>query len=176
MNTNDQAAARRIAMALPWWGLALIVAVADFLTKHSVRLLWPEGTVIPVTGFFNLVSVRNPGAAFSMLADAGGWQRYFLSGLAVVVSAFLLWMLTSPLKRLDAIGYALILGGAVGNAIDRLVYGEVTDFLDFHASGWHWPAFNGADIAIFLGAACVILSSFGSNVAPSHASRAAGRP
>lgn len=171
MNTKDQPAARRTATALPWWGLAFIVAAADFLTKHTVRLSWPEGTVIPVTGFFNLVSVRNPGAAFSMLADAGGWQRYFLSGLAVVVSVVLVWMLMSPMRRREALGYTLILGGAIGNAIDRLVYGEVTDFLDFHASGWHWPAFNGADIAIFLGAACMILSAFGSNAAPSPASR-----
>lgn len=171
MITKDQPAVRRIATALPWWGLAFIVAAADFLTKHAVRLLWPEGTVIPVTEFFNLVSVRNPGAAFSILAQAGGWQRYFLSGLAVVVSAVLMWMLMSPLRRREALGYALILGGAIGNAIDRLVYGEVTDFLDFHASGWHWPAFNGADIAIFLGAACMILSAFGSNAAPSPASR-----
>lgn len=171
MTTKDTPATRRIAVALPWWTLAFITAALDFLTKHAVRLLWPEGTVIPVTGFFNLVSVRNPGAAFSMLAEAGGWQRYFLSGLAIVVSAVLMWMLMSPLRRREALGYALILGGAIGNAYDRLVYGEVTDFLDFHASGWHWPSFNGADIAIFLGAACMILSAFGSNAAPTPASR-----
>lgn len=172
MAKNEGNATRRITTALPWWGLALVVTAADFLTKHAVRINWPEGTVLAVTSFFNLVSVRNPGAAFSMLAQAGGWQRYFLSGLALLVSAVLMWMLTSPLRRREALGYALILGGAIGNAIDRIFYGEVTDFLDFHASGWHWPAFNGADIAIFLGAACLILSAFGSNAAPRPASRA----
>lgn len=172
MANKEHRAARRLSTALPWWGLALIVIIADLLTKHAVRINWPEGTVLAVTSFFNFVSVRNPGAAFSMLAQAGGWQRYFLSGLALVVSAVLMWMLMSPLRRREALGYALILGGAIGNAIDRLVYGEVTDFLDFHAAGWHWPAFNGADIAIFLGAAFMILSSFGGHAAPAPASGA----
>lgn len=175
MTENKVKAGRRITTALRWWGWALVVTAIDFVTKHAVRLQLPEGTVIPLTEFFNLVSVRNPGAAFSMFAQAGGWQRYFLSGLALVVSVVLMWMLMSPMRRREALGYALILGGAIGNAIDRIVYGEVTDFLDFHASEWHWPAFNGADIAIFLGAACMILSSFGSNAAPNPAPHA-GRP
>ena len=175
MIKNEAQPARRMGTALPWWALALAVVVVDFASKHAVRLNWPKGTVIPVTEFFNFVSARNPGAAFSMLADAGGWQRYFFLGLALVVSAVLMWMLMSPLRRREALAYALILGGAIGNAIDRLLFGEVTDFLDFHASGWHWPAFNGADIAITLGAACLILSAFGGNATPSVAS-SPGRP
>jgi signal peptidase II len=159
MTQKEGRASRRLAIALPWWALGLAVAVTDFATKQAVRLQWPEGTVVPVTSFFNLVSVQNAGAAFSMLADAGGWQRHFLAALAVVVSAVLLWLLTSPLRRLEAAGYSLILGGAVGNAIDRIVYGSVTDFLDFHVLGMHWPAFNGADIAICLGAASMIGSA-----------------
>lgn len=162
---------RRLATALPWWGLALAVLAVDFASKQAVRLHWPLGTVIPVTDFFNLVSARNPGAAFSMLADAGGWQRYFFLGLALLVSAVLMWMLLSPLRRREALAYSLILGGALGNAIDRLLFGEVTDFLDFHVSGMHWPAFNGADVAITVGAACLIASAFGSNPAASTMSK-----
>ena len=163
--------ARRFGTALPWWALALALLIADFATKQAVRLHWPLGTVVPVTDFFNFVSARNPGAAFSMLADAGGWQRYFFLGLALVVSAVLMWMLLLPLKRSEALAYSLILGGALGNAVDRLLFGEVTDFLDFHASGMHWPAFNIADIAITAGAACLILSAFGGSSAQSTASK-----
>lgn len=175
MMKNEVQPARRLATALPWWALALVVLIVDFASKQAVRLHWPIGTVIPVTDFFNFVSARNPGAAFSMLADAGGWQRYFFLGLALVVSAVLMWMLLSPLRRREALAYSLILGGALGNAIDRLLFGEVTDFLDFHASGMHWPAFNAADVAITVGAACLILSAFGSNAAP-HAASKPGRP
>lgn len=175
MKNNEVQSVRRLATALPWWALALVVVLADFASKQAVRLHWPLGTVLPVTDFFNFVSARNPGAAFSMLADAGGWQRYFFLGLALVVSAVLMWMLLSPLRRREALAYSLILGGAIGNAIDRLLFGEVTDFLDFHASGMHWPAFNGADIAITAGAACLILSAFGSPAGPNAATKP-GRP
>ncbi len=149
----------RITRAIPWWMLGIAVTLADFLTKEFVRTEWPLGTVIEVTSFFNFVSVRNPGAAFSFLADAGGWQRYFFVLLAVVVCAVLSWMLTSPQRRLDAVGFSLILGGALGNAYDRLAHGAVTDFLDFHVKGWHWPAFNAADIAICLGAIAIVVAS-----------------
>ena len=175
MTNSEVRTARRMGTAAPWWALALALVTADFLTKHAVRLNWPKGLVVPVTDFFNFVSARNSGAAFSFLADAGGWQRYFFLGIALVVSAALMWMLTAPMRRREALGYSLILGGAIGNALDRLLFGEVTDFLDFHVSGWHWPAFNGADIAIFLGAALMILSSIRSNAVPSPAPRT-GRP
>lgn len=175
MSKKDVQAVRRLVTALPWWALALVVLITDFASKELVRLHWPIGTVIPVTGFFNFVSARNPGAAFSMLADAGGWQRYFFLGIALLVSAVLMWMLLSPMRRREALAYSLILGGALGNAMDRLNFAEVTDFLDFHASGMHWPAFNGADVAITLGAACLIFSAFGSNSIPDNAPRP-GRP
>lgn len=149
----------RITRAMPWWLLAIAVTLADFLTKEFVRTEWPLGTVIEVTPFFNFVSLRNSGAAFSFLADAGGWQRYFFVLLAVVVGAVLSWMLTSAQRRLDAVGFSLILGGALGNAYDRLVHAAVTDFLDFHVKSWHWPAFNAADIAICLGAIAIVVAS-----------------
>lgn len=149
----------RITRAMPWWLLAIGVTIADFLTKEFVRAELPLGAVIEVTSFFNFVSLRNSGAAFSFLADAGGWQRYFFVVLAVVVGAVLTWMLTSPQRRLDAVGYSLILGGALGNGYDRLAHAAVTDFLNVHFRSWHWPAFNVADIAICLGAIAIVVAS-----------------
>lgn len=152
--------ADRARTGLAWWGLATAAILADFVTKHLVRSRMVEGESLPLAPFFNLVSARNSGAAFSFLADAGGWQRWFFVVLALVVSAVLAWMLSARRDRLESFAYAMILGGAVGNAIDRLVFGSVTDFLDFHLAGWHWPAFNVADIAICVGAACLVASSF----------------
>lgn len=151
--------AKRARTGLPWWGVAAASVLADFATKHLVRERMVEGASLPLAPFFNLVSARNSGAAFSFLADAGGWQRWFFVVLALVVSAVLAWMLGAKRDRLEAFAYAMILGGAVGNAIDRFVFGPVTDFLDFHWAGSHWPAFNVADIAIFMGAACLVLAS-----------------
>lgn len=113
-----------------------------------------------MTNFFNLVHVWNYGAAFSFLADAGGWQRFFFGGIALLVSAWLICMLRKPLATLDRLGYAMVLGGALGNGLDRGVRGYVVDFLDFHAFGWHWPAFNVADIGIVCGAALLVCASF----------------
>src|SRR5207253_8912422 len=116
---------------------------------------------LQVTDFFNLVLVHNKGAAFSFLSDAAGWQTPLLIGFAVVAIAILGTLIVrSPQRRLLCTGLALILGGALGNVIDRLRYGQVVDFLDFHAQGWHWPAFNVADSAITLGAALIILEGF----------------
>jgi signal peptidase II len=151
--------AERARTGLPWWGLAAGLIVADFATKQLVRERMVEGAALPLAPFFNLESARNSGAAFSFLADAGGWQRWFFVVLALVVSAVLAWMLSLKRDRLEAFGYAMILGGAVGNAIDRFVFGRVTDFLDFHWNGWHWPAFNVADISIFVGAAGLVAAS-----------------
>ncbi|HEX5093876.1 MAG TPA: signal peptidase II, partial [Burkholderiales bacterium] len=103
----------------------------------------------------------NRGAAFSFLASAPGWQTAFFSGIALVASAVVSWMLLrAPQRRLQASGLALILGGALGNLWDRLRWGAVADFLDFHAFGWHWPAFNAADSAITVGAALLIAEGF----------------
>ncbi|MBN8751588.1 MAG: signal peptidase II [Variovorax sp.] len=162
MTGGQQASAGRVRTGLPWWALAAAVVFADFLTNHWIRLELPQGAVVPLASFFNLVSARNSGAAFSMFSDAGSWSRYILIGVAVVVSVVLVWLLTTRVKRLEGLAYGLVLGGAVGNAVDRWVYGRVTDFLDFHVAGWHWPAFNVADIAICSGVASLLISTFAS--------------
>lgn len=141
-----------------WLSLAGLVLLADQATKWLVLQTMPLGEVIPITGFFNLVHVRNPGAAFSFLADAGGWQRWLFAFFAVGVSAVLIVMIRkTPDQRLFCLAAALIIGGAIGNLIDRLVFGEVIDFLDFFWNQWHWPAFNLADSAITIGAVVMIL-------------------
>lgn len=142
---------------LAWLGIALIVIVLDQFTKTLIVGWFQYGEVRPVTGFFNLVRVHNSGAAFSFLAGAGGWQRWFFVGLGFVASAFIVWMLrTQGHQKLFAWALSLILGGAIGNVIDRLVHGHVIDFLDLHWRGWHFPAFNVADAAITVGAALLI--------------------
>ena len=135
------------------YALAAFVFAADAASKYGFHENTAYGWSWPVTDFFNLVHARNQGAAFSFLADAGGWQRLFLTGLALLVSAGLLWLLQKPLPLLERLAYSLILGGALGNGVDRGMRGYVVDFLDFHWRGWHWPAFNVADIAIFCGVA-----------------------
>ena len=145
----------------PWLSLAALVLLADQATKWLVLQTMPLGEVIPITGFFNLVHVRNPGAAFSFLADAGGWQRWLFAAFAIGVSALLIFMMRrAPEQRLFCFAAALVIGGAIGNLIDRLVFGEVIDFLDFHWQGWHWPAFNIADSGITLGAFLIIADEF----------------
>lgn len=140
-----------------WLGLALLVVVLDQLTKTLIVGAFQYGDSRHVTSFFNIVRVHNTGAAFSFLAGASGWQRWFFVGLGVVASLFILWMLrTQGHQKLFACALSLILGGAVGNVVDRLLHGYVVDFLDFHWSGWHFPAFNVADSAITLGAALLI--------------------
>lgn len=152
-----------LANGAGWWTLALLVAGADQAIKYAVHTGLPYGASIPLTSFFNFVHVWNTGAAFSFLADAGGWQRYFFSTIAIIVSVVLAWMLTKPRPKTEAVAYSLILGGALGNVIDRVNRGYVVDFLDFHWQGWHWPAFNLADIGIFLGAALLVAGSFGAS-------------
>jgi signal peptidase II len=143
---------------LPWLALALLVLFLDQLTKILIERAFEYGDVRTVTGFFNLVLTYNKGAAFSFLANAGGWQDEFLTFIGLGASAFILYLLARHgHQRLFACALALILGGAIGNVIDRIVYGHVIDFLDFHWRGWHWPAFNLADSAIVSGAALLIL-------------------
>ena len=149
-----------------WWTLALLVTGADQAIKYAVHTGLPYGASIPLTGFFNLVHLWNTGAAFSFLADAGGWQRYFFSAIALIASVFLGWMLTKPRPKFEALSYSLILGGALGNVIDRIHRGYVVDFLDFHWQSWHWPAFNLADVGICVGAALLVISSFSAGTKP----------
>jgi len=144
------------AVAWRWWTLAISVAAADQLTKLAVSTLMLYGQSIPLTGFFNLVHVWNTGAAFSFLADAGGWQRYFFILITLGVSICLVVMLRRPRRRIEALGYSLILGGALGNGFDRVVRGYVVDSLDFYWQSLHGPAFNLADAGIVLGVSCLL--------------------
>ena len=143
---------------LPWLALALLILIADQFTKVLILGSYKLGDSTLVTGFFNVVRVHNPGAAFSFLANAGGWQRWLFTGIGAAAAIFIVWMLRShPGQKLFSFALACILGGAIGNVIDRTLYGYVVDFLDFHYAGWHFPAFNVADSAISIGAVCLIL-------------------
>ena len=143
---------------LPWLGLALLLLIADQFTKVLILGYYKLGDGTYVTSFFNVVRVHNNGAAFSFLATAGGWQRWFFTGIGVAAALFIIWMLRSHAgQKLFSFAMACILGGAIGNVIDRSMYGYVVDFLDFHYAGWHFPAFNVADSAITVGAICLIL-------------------
>jgi signal peptidase II len=144
---------------LPWLGVALIVLIADQFTKVLILGYYKYGDATVVTSFFNIVRAHNTGAAFSFLAAASGWQRWLFTGLGMAATLFILYMLrTHAGQKLFSFALACILGGAVGNVIDRLLYGYVVDFLQFHwGSRWYFPAFNVADSAITVGAACLIL-------------------
>ena len=141
-----------------WLGVALITLLLDQLTKIAVVGAFQLGEALPITSFFNLVRVHNPGAAFSFLADAGGWQRWFFTGLGVVAAGVMVYLLRMHAgQALFCLALSLLLGGAVGNVIDRLLYSHVIDFLDFYYGTWHFPAFNVADSAITVGAGLLIL-------------------
>ena len=143
---------------LPWLGLALLILIADQFTKVLILGYYRLGDATYVTSFFNVVRVHNAGAAFSFLANAGGWQRWLFTGIGIIAAIFIIWMLKShPGQKLFSFALACILGGAIGNVIDRTLYGYVVDFLDFHVAGWHFPAFNVADSVISIGAVCLIL-------------------
>jgi signal peptidase II len=141
-----------------WFGAAAAIIAVDQLVKALVLARLAPGEGLEVTGFFNLVLVFNRGAAFSFLAREAGWQTPLLVGFALVASVVVaVLMVRNAAKPLLCGALATILGGALGNAIDRLRFGYVVDFLDFHAFGWHWPAFNVADSAITIGAVLLIL-------------------
>jgi len=145
----------------PWYALALLVVLLDQLTKYWVSARFGYGEARAVTGFFNLVLTHNEGAAFSFLAAAGGWQRGFFIAIALVAIAVIGVLLARHAgEQLFCASLSLILGGAIGNVADRILLGYVVDFLDFHAGGWHWPAFNLADSAISAGAVLLIADSF----------------
>ncbi len=139
--------------------IAALVFMADVLTKYVVHELTPIGWSQPVSPFFNLVHVWNFGAAFSFLADAGGWQRPFFIAIAGGVSIWLIFMLSKPMRFVEQLAFSLILGGALGNGLDRAMRGYVVDFLDFYWRDWHWPAFNIADIGIVCGAVLTVIAS-----------------
>ncbi len=148
--------------AISWLWLTLVMLVIDQATKHWVAGTFSYGESINVLPFFNLTYVHNLGAAFSFLADQAGWQRWFFATIAFIASIiFTVWLIKTPSsdKKL-AMALALMLSGAVGNLIDRVLLGYVIDFLDFYIQDYHWPAFNVADSAIFIGAAILIFDSF----------------
>lgn len=150
---------------LKWLGLALILVLLDQFTKSLILAYYHYGEATYVTGFLNIVRAHNSGAAFSFLAGAGGWQRWFFVGIGIAAVIFIVYLLrTHPGQRLFSLAMACILGGAVGNVIDRLVHGYVVDFIDFHWAwlsplfrGGHFPAFNVADSAITVGVILMLL-------------------
>ena len=132
--------------------------VADQVTKLLIVGSYRLGDFTTITSFFNIVRAHNTGAAFSFLAQAGGWQRWLFTGFGVLAALLIVWQLRAhPGQKLFSFALASILGGAIGNVIDRMVYGYVVDFLDFHAAGWHFPAFNVADAGITIGAVLLIV-------------------
>lgn len=144
-------------------GIAFVIIVLDRVTKMWAETALADGVVIPVLSWFDFSLVYNRGAAFGFLNDAGGWQNLFFVVLAVLISAFLVWSM-SRLQRHErqlGLAYALILGGAIGNVIDRLSQGYVVDFVHWYYQNWHWPHFNIADSAIFVGAALMIAEALG---------------
>lgn len=148
---------------LKWLWLSLLALILDQASKLAVDGSMQLYESIRIMPYFNLTYVHNTGAAFSFLSEAGGWQRWFFAGLALVISVAIAFWLTRLKKHetLLAVALALVLGGAVGNLIDRLVYGYVIDFLDVYYQDWHWPAFNIADSAITLGVILMVAESFG---------------
>jgi signal peptidase II len=147
---------------LRWIWLTLILLVADQVTKQLVVSNMDLYQSIDILPFFNLTYVHNLGAAFSFLADQGGWQRWFFTAIAAIASiVFIVWLAKTPKQQaLLSVAFALMLSGAVGNLIDRVMFGYVIDFIHFHGFGYHFPAFNVADSSIFIGAALMIFDSF----------------
>lgn len=145
-----------------WYSLAALVMLLDQLSKLTVLATLNYGDTVTVTSFFNWVFVFNRGAAFSFLAWADGWQRWFFTALALAVSVWIGFMLNRHRGESLLCGaLALIMGGALGNVIDRLRFGAVVDFIQLHAAGWYWPAFNVADSAITLGAVLLVWEQMG---------------
>lgn len=139
--------------------LALFIFIADQITKWWAQVNLPMGQSLAVTHFLNWTLVYNPGAAFSFLSQAGGWQRWFFTIIGIVAAVVIIWLLQKNTHdRPFCIALSLILGGAIGNVLDRLLYGAVVDFIDVHYGGWHWPAFNIADSAISIGATLIVIN------------------
>ena len=142
----------------PWLAWAVVILIADQITKTLILNNYRLGDSTFITSFFNIVRAHNTGAAFSFLADAGGWQRWLVTGIGVAATIFIVWQLRAhPGQKLFSFALSSILGVAVGNVVDRLMHGYVVDCLQFHYAGWYFPSFNLADSAITVGAACLIL-------------------
>jgi signal peptidase II len=144
-----------------WLGIAALVILLDQLAKFAINRNFMLGESLRITDFFNLVLAHNSGASFSMLSNAGGWQRWLFSAIAFIASLWIIWLLRKHAQqKLFCISLAFILGGAMGNLIDRLVLGYVVDFLDFHWNDSHFATFNVADAMINIGAALLIWDGF----------------
>ena len=142
----------------PWLAWAVLLMGADQITKSLILNHYQLGDSTFITSFFNIVRAHNTGAAFSFLSDAGGWQRWLFTGIGLAATIFIVWQLRAhPGQKLFSFALSSILGGAVGNVVDRLMHGYVVDFLQFHYAGWYFPSFNLADSAITVGAVCLIL-------------------
>ena len=174
---NDYGAAvsASSASSRPWWHwlwISAVIVALDVITKAWVVSAFREGEELPITSFMSLILAYNSGAAFSLFADADGWQRWFFAIVAIVASVVLIWMLKRGGNRLLCVGLALILGGALGNLWDRMAIGQVVDFLLLHYGGWSFPAFNVADSAITVGAVSLVIDSFRpQQPAPGHTSQ-----
>ena len=154
---------------LRYLAIATTTLLLDQLSKWSALSSLQMGVPEPVLPFFNWLLLFNPGAAFSFLAQGSGWQRWFFIILGLVACVYIIYLLRKSLSdKLLCIALSLILGGALGNVLDRVMYGAVVDFIDLHYANWHWPAFNVADSAICIGAALIIWGelrkSFGKSV------------
>ena len=144
-----------------WLGLSAVIILLDQATKYWVTSVFRLGESLTVTSFFDLVFVFNRGAAFSFLASEDGWQRWFFVVLALVISSWLIAMLREHAgERLMPTALSMVLGGALGNVIDRLMHGAVVDFLSFHVAGYYWPAFNVADSCITVGVGLLLWHQF----------------
>ena len=149
------------AQLLKWLAISAVIVLLDLFTKHLIQNAFDYGEHLTITNFFDLVRYHNEGAAFSFLADAGGWQKWFFSGVSMVAVVVITYLIKKHQnQKLFCLGLALVLGGAIGNLYDRLTLGYVVDFLSFHINGLFWPAFNVADSAICVGVALLLLDNF----------------
>jgi signal peptidase II len=143
---------------LLWLGLSSFLLILDQLTKVIAKNSLFEGVSQPVTSFLNWTLVYNSGAAFSFLAQAGGWQRWFFTSVGIIAALIMIWLIRkNSHQTIFSLALSLVLSGAIGNVIDRIIYGAVVDFVDVHYMGWHWPAFNIADSAITIGVILLII-------------------
>ncbi len=144
-----------------WLSISAVIVMVDLYTKHLIQRAFEYGEHLTITSFFDLVRYHNEGAAFSFLAEAGGWQKWFFSGISVVAILVITYLIQkNQNQKLFCLGLALVLGGAIGNLYDRLTLGYVVDFLSFHVNDLFWPAFNVADSAICVGVALLLMDSF----------------
>ncbi len=158
-----------MSTGLRWFWLSLVVLTLDFISKQWVITHFWLGESVSVIPFINFTYVHNPGAAFSFMANKGGWCRWVFSVISFVISVLLFIMMyrSDQRARLSNAAYAMIIGGALGNLLDRMVHGVVIDFIDFYIGNWYWPTFNVADAGICIGSVLIMLENFADRSAKS---------